>query len=237
MNIRLLALAFVTAALVTGAACGSEATVKTAVQKRIPRFPVENVSKTPLAGIYEVFGDGQIIYVNEDASYVLSGELIDIEKSANLTQERMSKLMAIKFEDLPLELAFKKVKGKGSRKFAYFGDPNCGYCKRFEEGLSQINDVTIYVFLLPVLGPDSIAKARSIWCSKDRVKAWDDQLVRNITPTAPTTCANPIDKILAYGGQKKISGTPTIIFADGERVPGMLPPEAIEKRLAAATPR
>ena len=149
----------------------------------------------------------------------------------------MSKLTAIKFEDLPLNLAFKKVKGKGTRKFAYFGDPNCGYCKKFEQDLTKLNDVTIYVFLYPVLGPDSVEKAKSIWCSKDRAKAWDDQLVRGIAPTAPATCdTSNIDKTLAFGRDKKISGTPTIFFADGQRVTGMKPVEVMEQLLAAAAP-
>ncbi len=207
------------------------------MQTKIPQFQVESVTKTPLPGIYEVFGNGRILYVDENVSYLFDGDLVSLDRKASLTQERLSVLTAIKFDELPLDLAFKKVKGKGTRKLAYFGDPNCGYCKRFEQDLARINDVTIYVFLYPVLGPDSIAKAKSIWCSKDRAKAWDDQLVNNIAPTTPGTCATPVDKVLAYGKQKNISGTPTIFFADGQRVPGAIPGEMIEQRLAAATAR
>ena len=236
MSKRFLAFALLLAALSTGAAHGSEATVKAAVQKRFPQLAVEAVNKTPIPGIYEVFGAGQLIYVDENVSFLfVNANMIEVEKGRNLTEERMSKLTAIKFEELPLDLAFKKVKGNGTRKLAYFGDPNCGYCKRFEQDLARINDVTIYVFLYPVLGPDSIQKAKSIWCSKDRAKAWDDQLVNNVAPTAPGACATPVDKVLAYGKQKNITGTPTIFFADGQRVPGAIPLEMIEQRLAAAT--
>ncbi len=172
-----------------------------------------------------MFSNGQMIYTDENAAYLfVNANLIDTEKKANLTEERMSKLTAIKFDQLPLNLAFKKVKGKGTRKLAYFGDPNCGYCKKFEQDLTKINDVTIYVFLYPVLGADSLEKAKSIWCSKDRVKAWDDQLVNGIAPTAPGTCdTTAIDKTLAFGKQKNISGTPTMFFVDGQRVPGAIP--------------
>jgi thiol:disulfide interchange protein DsbC len=227
---------FLTLACVGTFANASEATVKAALLKKYPDVPVESVTKTPLPGIYEVFSNGQMIYSDEQATYLLvNANLIDTDKKLNLTEERISKLTAIKFDQLPLNLAVKKVKGNGTRKLAYFGDPNCGYCKKFEQDLTKINDVTIYVFLYPVLGPDSLEKAKSIWCSKDKIKAWDDQLVNGIAPTAPTTCdTSSIDKTLAFGKQKNISGTPTMFFVDGLRVPGAIPLETIEQHLAAA---
>ncbi len=218
-------------------AVADETTVKAAFQKRYPDIVVEGVNKTPLPGIYEVFANGDLIYTDEKAAYLFIGaNLIDAEKKSSLSEQRMNQLTAIKFDQLPLNLAFKKVKGKGTRKLAYFGDPNCGYCKKFEHDLAKINDVTIYVFVYPVLGPDSTEKAKSIWCSKDRVKAWDDQLLNNIAPTAAGTCdTSAIDKTVAFGKQKGIKGTPTLFFVDGQRVPGAIPVEMIEQRLVAAT--
>ncbi len=227
-----------TCLLLAGAATlagASEATVKAALQKKYPDIAVESVVKTPLAGIYEVFANGQLIYADEKAAYLFTNaSLIDTDRKVNLTEERMNRLTAIRFDQLPLDLAFKRVKGKGTRKLAYFADPNCGYCKRFEQDLAKINDVTLYVFLYPVLGPDSLEKSKSIWCSKDRVKAWNDQLVNGIAPTAAGTCDTPIEKILAFGRQKNISGTPTMFFADGQRVPGAIPGDQIEQHLVAA---
>ena len=227
---------FLALACASAMAGASEATVKAALLKKYPDVPVESVTKTPLAGIYEVYSNGQLIYTDEQAAFMfVDAKLIDTEKKLNLTEERMSKLTAIKFDQLPLNLAFKKVKGKGTRKLAYFGDPNCGYCKKIEQDLAKINDVTIYVFLYPVLGPDSLEKAKSIWCSKDRVKAWDDQMLNGKAPTAPTTCdTTAVEKTVAFGKQKNITGTPTIFFSDGQRVPGAIPVEMIEQRLAAA---
>jgi len=227
---------FLALACASAMAGASEATVKAALLKKYPDVPVESVTKTPLAGIYEVYSNGQLIYTDEQAAFMfVDAKLIDTEKKLNLTEERMSKLTAIKFDQLPLNLAFKKVKGKGTRKLAYFGDPNCGYCKKIEQDLAKINDVTIYVFLYPVLGPDSLEKAKSVWCSKDRVKAWDDQMLNGKAPTAPTTCdTTAVEKTVAFGKQKNITGTPTIFFSDGQRVPGAIPVEMIEQRLAAA---
>jgi len=229
-------LVFLALACAAFGAGASEATVKAALIKKYPEIPVESVTKTPVPGIYEAFANGQMIYTDENATYLfVNANLIDTEKKTNLTEERMSKLTAIRFDQLPLNLAVKKVKGKGTRKLAYFGDPNCGYCKKFEQDLTSINDVTIYVFLYPVLGPDSLEKAKSIWCSKDKIKAWDDQLVKGIAPTAAGTCdTSAIDKTLAFGKQKNITGSPTLFFVDGQRVPGAIPGEMIEQRLAAA---
>ena len=228
--------AFLLLACVSTVSAASEASVKTAMQKKYPDIQVEKVTKTPLAGMYEVYAGGQLIYTDENVAYLfVNGSLIDADKKINLTEERLSELTAIKFEQLPLNLAFKKVKGKGTRKFAYFGDPNCGYCKRFEQSLAKIDDVTIYVFLYPVLGPDSLEKSKSIWCSKDRNKAWDDQLLNNIAPTASGTCdTSAIEKTIAFGKQRNITGTPTLFFADGSRIPGAIPVEQLEQRLAAA---
>lgn len=220
------------AATIAGA---SEATVKAALQKKYPDIAVESVLKTPMAGIFEVYANGQLIYTDEKVAYLFTNaSLIDTDNKVNLTEERMTRLTAIRFDQLPLDLAFKKVKGKGTRKLGYFADPNCGYCKRFEQELAKVNDVTVYMFLYPVLGADSLEKSKSVWCSKDRVKAWDDWMLKGVAPTAPGGCDTPIEKILAFGRQKNISGTPTMFFADGQRVPGAIPLDQLEQRLVAA---
>lgn len=220
------------AATIAGA---SEATIKAALQKKYPDIAVESVLKTPMAGIFEVYANGQLIYTDEKVAYLFTNaSLIDTDNKVNLTEERMNRLTAIRFDQLPLDLAFKKVKGKGTRKLGYFADPNCGYCKRFEQELAKVNDVTVYMFLYPVLGADSLEKSKSVWCSKDRVKAWDDWMFKGITPSAAGTCDTPIEKILAFGRQKNISGTPTMFFADGQRVPGAIPLDQLEQRLVAA---
>lgn len=237
MRTILLILASMLLATIAYAADASEATVKAALLKKYPQIQIQSVGKTPLAGIYEVFADGQIHYTDEKATYLfVNAMMIDTDKKTNLTEDRMNKLNAVAFDQLPLDLAFRKVKGKGTRKLAYFGDPNCGYCKKFEQDLARIDDVTVYVFLYPVLGPDSLQKAKSVWCSKDKIKVWDDQLLNNIAPTGPGTCDTPIDKILAFGKSKNITGTPTMFFVDGTRVPGAIPFEQIEQKLASAKP-
>jgi thiol:disulfide interchange protein DsbC len=218
------------------AAHADEASVKAAFQSKL-QVPVVSVTKTPLPGIYEVFTGKSILYTDESASYVLSGgDLIDVKGETNLTEARMRKLTAISFDALPLDLAFKKVKGNGKRKLAYFADPNCGYCKRFEREVNEIDNVTVYMFLYPILTPDSVDKAKAVWCSNNRAKAWDDLMQRGVAPVGQANCAStPVDKILAYGKKMNISGTPTLIFADGSRVPGAIGGDQLREFLDSAS--
>ena len=223
------------ALLIPSVAAASEATVKQAMQKKYPDIRIESVIKTPLAGIYEVFAGGEVIYADENVNYlIVRGRLIDIARKTDLTDERMRALTAVKFDQLPLDLAFRKVQGNGTRKVAYFSDPNCPYCKKIEPDLAKLENVTIYIFLYPVLGQDSYEKSKAVWCSKDRVKVWDEMMLNGNPPKTAGTCDTPIEKILAYGRQKGISGTPTLFFADGQRVTGAIPADQLKKLLDGA---
>lgn len=234
---------FATLLLVSTAVRADEAAIRTELGKRFPNASVESIQKTPHLGLYEIVVDGQIVYADEDARYLIDGNIIEMTSMNNLTgarqreiEEQKLKKLAFPFEQLPLELAVKKVKGNGARKVAVFSDPDCPYCKRLENDLKKIDDVTIYLFLYPIeqLHPKAPEVARSIWCSSDRVKAWDDYMLKGTRPKAAGTCDNPVDKIVAFAQSKKINGTPTIFFADGKRVPGAIPSDQFETHLARA---
>lgn len=223
------------ALLVPSVAAASEATVKQAMQTKYPGIPVESVARSPIAGLYEVFAGGDILYVDENVNYmIVQGKLIDVARRTDLTQERLRALTAVKFDQLPLDLAFRRVQGNGARKLAYFTDPNCPFCKKIEPSLAKLENITIYIFLYPVLGPDSYAKAKAVWCSKDRVKVYNEMMLNGKPPTTVGTCDTPIDKIVAYGRQKGINGTPTLFFADGQRQTGWIPADQLNKLLDGA---
>jgi len=221
--------------LISSVAAASEASVKQAMQKKYPSIQVESVARTPIAGIYEVFADGDVLYVDENVNYmIIRGRLIDVARKADLTDERLRTLTAVKFDQLPLDLAFRMIKGNGKRKMAYFTDPNCPYCKRLDQELAKLTDVTVHVFLYPVLSQDSHDKATAVWCSKDRVKAYNEMMLNGNPPKAAGTCDTPIEKILAYGRQQGIRATPTLFFADGERVMGAISADQLKKLLDGA---
>ena len=219
-------------ASVSLSAIADEASVKKAIEAKLGGNKVTSVTKTPYLGLYEVYADGQIFYTDEKITAILAGSLIDGKSMKNVTSERIQKLSAINFSDLPLDFAVKQVRGDGKRMFASFEDPNCGYCKRLAKEMIKLDNVTIYTFLLPILSPDSLEKSNRIWCSTDKAKTWNDWMIDGKAPTGKTDCdTTAIQKTIELGQKLAISGTPTIFFADGTRVPGAVPIAQIEKKL------
>jgi thiol:disulfide interchange protein DsbC len=208
--------------------------IKSDLRKKFPDAQVETARKSGYGGLIEITGGGEVFYTDEKTSFLLLGSLIDTKTRENVTEARMRKLSAVKFDSLPLESAIKIVRGNGSRRIAIFADPNCGYCKRFERELINVTDITVYTFLYPILSPDSTEKSKAVWCAPDRAKAWLDLMIKDTVPGGAPACDSPIEKVLAFGREKRIGGTPTIFFEDGERVPGAMPMAAFEKRLADA---
>jgi len=213
-----------------------ESNIKAALQKFRPDITVDNVSKTPLTGIYEVFAGGQIYYTDENAHYLLVGPLIDLVRKVSITDERMAQLTAVKFDQLPLELALKRVKGNGLRTFVYFGDPDCPFCRKLEQELTKVDNITIYTFVFPIteLHPNAEIMARKIWCSKDPATAWTNYMLNSTPPLSDGDCATPIEKTRAYAQKLRIDATPTMIFADGRRIPGSPSAAQLEQELAKA---
>ncbi len=221
--------------LALGTAQADEADIKKAMEAKLGA-KVESVTKSGYLGLYEIYADGNIFYTDEKLSAILVGaQLIDGKTMKNLTEERVRKLTAIKFSDLPLDRAIKHVRGDGKRVLATFEDPNCGYCKRLAKDLLKLDNVTVYTFLYPILSEDSVRKSRQIWCSSDRAKAWNDWMVDGKAPSAKDDCdTSAIAKNQEFGRKLNITGTPTMFFADGERVPGAMPLDRIEQRLGKA---
>ena len=218
-----------------GAAFAQEALIRKNLAERLPKLPqIDEVSKTPMNGLYEVRINGSdIVYTDAEGNFLLQGQLIDTRAKSNLTEQRIEKLNAIDFDALPLKDAFIQVRGNGKRKMAVFEDPNCGFCKRFEADLQKVNDVTVHTFLIPILSPDSAEKAKNIWCAKDKTKAWLDWMVREQSPAKASCDTAALERNLAFSRKYKITGTPTIFFADGSRVPGAIGAQQIEKMLTA----
>ena len=216
--------------------------LKMHLEERFPSAQVESVTETSFLGLYEVVINGSVYYVDEEFTHLFDGSLIELSSMRNLTSERNAQIeeaaleaVAIPFDQLPLDGAIKKVFGKGERRFAYFADPNCGYCRKFDkEALGAVSNATLYIFLYPVITDRSIPISKSIWCSADRSRAWDDYVLSGVMPTALSTCANPIDDNLAFGKKMLVKATPTLFFESGARVSGALTLEQLEEQLNLA---
>jgi thiol:disulfide interchange protein DsbC len=218
-----------------------------AIRKAVETFltddaKIEAIAKTGVLGLYEVRvmtpRGVEVMYADESGDYVFAGNILDVRSKQDLTEARLRELTFVKVADLPLAQAFKIVRGTGSRQLAYFSDPRCPYCKRLDQALTQVDDVTIHVFLIPIIAQDSAAVSRAVWCAPDRAKAWLDLMLKDVEPpAAKANCSAPLEKNLALGRKYKINSTPTMILADGRRVSGAMPAAQLSKILAEGAKR
>jgi len=229
------------AAMLGCSAEANESVIRRALAERLPpNFPaLDEVRPSPIPGLFELRFGTEIRYTDAKGEFLFEGDLIDLKTRKSLTQERVEKLTAVNFEALPLKDAIVWKRGNGKQRVAVFADPNCGYCKRFERTLQELKDVTVYTFVIPILGSDSREKTRNIWCAKDSTDAWLGWMLANRTPDKVSgNCDEaPIERNLAFARKHAIHGTPAVVFEDGTRAPGAIPLDVLVKRLAEAEKR
>jgi thiol:disulfide interchange protein DsbC len=235
-------IAVITALLaLAGTAIADEAAVRRLIQSRLGgEARIETIARVPASSLYEVTIRGpkgpQLLYVDDKARVIVVGQVLDGRTGLNLTEERLRTLNAIDWATLPFADAVTTTRGNGRRKIAVFSDPNCPYCKRFEKDLAKLDDITVHIFLYPVIRPDSVRLTKSVWCSPDRAKAWNDLMLRDIEPTAAPDCDTPVEKLVALGRSLGASSTPTWFVETGERYSGAIPLDDTRRILDAASP-
>ena len=208
--------------------------MKTEIQKKLgANVKVRSVAASPVSGLYEVLVGNEIFYTDTSGKYLIQGEIIELASGKNITELRQADLNRIKWPDLTQANAIKNVRGNGSRQLAVFSDPNCGYCKRLEKSLQQLDNVTIYTYLIPILSPDSAQKSKQIWCSSDAYKSYTDWMINGIALSGKSDCNTPLDKNMAFAKTYGITGTPTLFFTDGSRFPGAVQITDIEKKFSS----
>jgi len=236
--LRVFVLCFlIVSAFFVPAASADEAAVRQGFQAKFPKMAVETVSKTPFPGIYEVLFNGQMVYTDEKVTFLFTGNLFDLREqpARNLTEDRNNRLTASTLAS-STSMAVKRVKGNGKRTLYTFEDPNCGYCKKLQEELVKLNNVTIYTFLLPIVSPpDSVEKSKAVWCAKDRGKAWDDLMTKGTVPSGAKNCDTPIEKSIELAQRFGVRGTPAIYLTNGQQIGGYLPSDKIEQALNSPT--
>lgn len=212
----------------------SEQQIRSDLQKKIgANTKIKSVSPSPIPGVYEVLVGNEVFYTDANSKYLIQGEIIEIATGKNITEQKQADLNRIKWSELNPSNALKAVRGNGTRQLAIFSDPNCGYCKRLEKSLQQLDNVTIYTYLIPILSPDSAQKSKQIWCSADPQKAYIDWMINGIAPSGKNDCTTPLDKNMVFAKTYGITGTPTIFFTDGSRFPGAVQITDIEKKFSS----
>jgi len=224
--------------LVPALAAADEAAIRRVMESKLGGAKIEGIAAAPVSGLYEVryrAAEGvQVFYTDANANYIISGKIFEARTSRNLTEERLRKLNAINFESLPLAQAVKVQRGNGKRVLVMFSDPYCPYCQRFEKVLQQVDDITIYVFMYPVIRPELSEQSKAVWCAPDRAKAWLDLALNQKPPAVAATCDDPVEKNLQLGRTLHVTGTPTLILPTGERVSGGMQPDDLRHVLDEA---
>ena len=240
---RLLSAAFIALAMASGLAhaqaelpAAQLTALKQKLSQRMPQLPpIEGARTTAMSGLIELRGGGHIFYTDVNGDYLIDGQLIDVRTQRNLTEERTDEINQVDFASLPLKDALVWKSGNGKRRMVVFADPNCGYCKRLERDMQKLKDVTIYTFMIGILGDDSKAKVDQIWCAKDRTQTWLNWMIDGeAPPRALGQCGSPLQRNMALSQKLRVNGTPAIIFEDGTRLPGAASLQTLEQRLAKA---
>ena len=215
----------------------NEAAIRKALEGKLEGGRIEGIQPAPVPGLWEVRyrgADGvQLLYSDATGTHIIQGRIFELRSDRDLTEERMRKLNAVRFESLPLDLTVKVQRGSGRRVMAMFSDPYCPACRSFERTLAQIDDITIYIFMYPVIRPENANHSRAVWCSPDRAKAWLElaAAAQPKVPAAGASCANPVDQVLAAGRKLRVNATPTLFLANGERISGGLAAADLRKIL------
>lgn len=214
-----------------------------AVQKNLklmyPKTRFDQVKATPLPGIYEVVMGRNVAFVEESGRYFIFGRLFDMESQEDITSvaepaSPAKQNQKIDFATLPMESAIKTVKGDGTRVLAVFSDPDCPYCRKLEQELDKVDNVTIYTFLMPLeqLHPQARSKSDAVWCAKDRSSAWKTLMVSGKAPASVKGCEAPHAIVSATAEKLGISGTPFLVAGDGRTMPGAVPADRLNAWLS-----
>src|SRR3569623_426536 len=174
--------------------------ISKALKQQFTGATISSVQHTPYSGLFEVYLDGQLVYVDAKAQNVFAGDVIDLKNRTNLTQARLNQLQAVKWDSFPFGNALKTVKGNGARKLVLFSDVDCPYCRKFEAELAKVDNITVYTFLYPIEGlhPQATQTSKQIWCAPDRNKAWENYITNGAVPKNDGKPSNPVEKPNAY---------------------------------------
>ena len=228
-------------ALACAAAWSDEAAIRKTWAQQHPNGPaIDEITKTPIAGLYELRIAKDIIYTDDLGVYQIypsheriDGHIVDANKKVDVTEDRLARILAADLPKLPYGDALMFKQGNGARRMIVFEDPNCHYCKDAEKNFAQLKNVTIYTFLIPILGDDSIVKAREIWCSKNNAQVWRTWMLQGVMPQRPMgSCdVEALNRNLDLAGRYHLNYTPAIIFDDGSKFAGNADLDHLTKRL------
>lgn len=201
-----------------------EKTMLEKLNKEYPKLNVEDVIFLPTVNLYELHikNNTNLAFTNPNIDYFLmAGEIVDAKNKKSITADRELINVQRFFFNLPVDKAIVIKYGKGTRKVAIFTDPDCPFCKASDQDIHKKltnQDITFYYYMNPLKIPgheEAPLKARKIWCSPDKGKAWTDWMINGVLPNNPGTCANPVADTKALSEAVGFNSTPTLVFDNG----------------------
>ena len=212
--------------------------MQAAINRVMPGVNIESVNPNATPALYEVMVGADVLYVSGDGKFVVQGDMLDIDKKVNLTEETRSKARRKVMASIDPETMISFVPKDAKYIVTVFTDIDCGYCRKLHSEISEYNKRGIGVRYLafPRAGMNSPSydKAVNAWCAKDRQKALTDSKLEKPVPTAPKDCNNPVERHLNLAQQLNLGGTPTIVLEDGSMIPGYVPPARLLSTLESA---
>lgn len=238
MNLLKIALALGLALLATNAwavDAGTRQVITDAVHKLVPKAEISAIEKAPIANMYVVVASGQVVYVSADGTYMLHGDLYNLETRSNLTATRMNHVRKAAMAKIGPDDRLRFAPENPQYHVTVFTDIDCGYCRKLHSHIKQITaeGITVDYLFFPRTGLDSSSfdKAVSVWCADDPKAALTKAKTGWVPPSK--VCDNPVAEDYKLGQRLGITGTPTIIADDGSVIGGYLRPKALLQRLQA----
>jgi thiol:disulfide interchange protein DsbC len=203
---------------------------------RLNGVAVDDISDSPVTGLYEVAVGANVAYVTKDGRYIIRGDIYDAETSANVSEETRSRARVAMLEsvDPASMIVFKPASGEVKHKITIFTDIDCGYCRQFHSEIDKVTalGIEVHYMFFPRTGPntESWTKADQVWCAPDHNSALTRAKLGGEIPEAPA-CNTPIEAHWDLGRQIGVRGTPAIFSDTGELIGGYLPPATLAKVL------
>ena len=200
-------------------------TIRKAIEKIAPSLAVESVTASPINGVSEVVFGSKVVYITDDAKYMLQGKLVDLSTREDLTERterglRARELAAVKPTDA---ITFSPENPKHT--ITVFTDIDCGYCRKLHAEIKDYlaEGIAVRYLAFPRAGIDSESynKAVSVWCADDRKAAMTN--AKAGSEPAALKCDNPVAAQYDLGVKIGVTGTPAIVTTDGTMLPGYIP--------------
>lgn len=193
-----------------------------------PDMPIEAIAESAMPGLYQIqLKGGRLLYASADGQFLIQGYLFQFKdgEPVNLTEQDQSRAVAASINAIPVSEMVVFAPEKPKTHITVFTDTDCGYCQKLHSEVAELNRLGVEVRYLAFprqgLGSPAAQVLTSVWCADDRKVAMNKAKAREEVPVK--NCENPIAEQYQLGQLIGVQGTPAIILADGQMIPGYQP--------------